>query len=1371
MIELDWTRFEILNKKCTGAFETLCLHLFSRFVHTECISADFNQTGLETEPVEYNGKVYGFQSKYFSPSMDYKQIEHSVQLALATYPNLDVIKIFYNCNARLSASTTKQELDETATKQGVKLEWLGRSYFEIALNKKENLDLCQLFFGAGRELEYFSDIIDDEKRLFLESGNYLELGVSCADRKLYNSQELVDNLLLNGKVCVIKGMPGTGKSVLLDKIFMILSGSNQNFYNQIAAISKNKSIPVLIKLKYCAACPLEQLIIAKRTEYKLNFNNYSIIYLLDGLDEIPSEIAEQTVSYIKELAKQKNTKKIILSIRKMSSNNACLYDCVEANNVYEIQELDEKDISSFFEGRGEKDKIEKLESLKIINKKLLCEIRDILLLNLFYDAIEYVYDGTTIYDLFWLKEQYWFNKRKDKLTALDLPEPQSEGILEINKRIAYQMYHSKSVIISKNKFRNVVFNCFPRLNYKETNSICNYILETYFENNAEDEFYSYQHRRYQEFFYTLFLYDLYKQDVGNLRKEQIFTNYELFDKFVLPYLEDRSDKEKQLSYSVEVRLFKTYMGKNPLWGADEPGYKYLDEFCYAVAAQKDSIFLRLIQDESLALKGNVLIDSSYVKNVAKIESESRIGRIPDPVEEVFRFLLRSVEVYWKCGKKDAAVKAVEEIYQSIDCIRKEYPKLFQKVEDALWEEKEARIFIELIVNGRDVKEELEDINKNGIRESVGGIETEYEKLCYAFFEVVFRYRISDVLWLLDIFTDENIECLCNFIIQIKNLKYLKNRDISEKMKNRLSQCDEKTKGVLMLKKYFSFELTTEEEKIIGEEFERLSTERWVDLFGFRKEHNKAAFLSMILKRNCASEQYKHDTRILHQNLYCNYAKMLDGEITYTRLLNAFFSDYNNTIFNRFTNITYDVTCIFALIIGDSKLEYAERQNLIEILNQKAENTIHMGLLFRLIKEAKVEGCNKLIRRFLPSISRAYQNRESFDITENVKEYFNMAYLYADFDGSTSLEYIRKGLNSGTIRHGWRKDGIVDTFLLDALEIMWNKNYFEWDELKEFTERYFQMILVINQITDENYRCSTIKRLIEILLENDLELARKMMGNVVSNNLQVNNLLLPYIETLVKMGVSVEEIISWFDYFDIKNYNEESISMKLQILLLIYKSDWYDKKEKEDIKEKIKYYADKGWISTPVQWDEELFKFYLDFCQKENVEIHLRRMTQEQDNDTNSSENKFCKKVTRCKSKKYLQKLFGELMDYHNHIIIQSSEEWDMIVDKVYEIDGNVDKILTYMEFCKFPHETSYTTNSLYLYMPLGRIIEKQGMTEKLWTHLKKNGGYADFINLIKAYDYINNKNMCRKLFVRFFQYCEFLVYDEAHYRVDLEETK
>ena len=91
---------------------------------------------------------------------------------------------------------------------------------------------------------------------------------------------------------------------------------------------------------------------------------------------------------------------------------------------------------------------------------------------------------------------------------------------------------------------------------------------------------------------------------------------------------------------------------------------------------------------------------------------------------------------------------------------------------------------------------------------------------------------------------------------------------------------------------------------------------------------------MLYNRNCVSEQYKYDTRVLHQNLYCNYAKMLDGEISYTRLMTTFFSDYNNTIFNRFTNITYEATNIFALIISEKRLVYVERQNCLKCWNKK-----------------------------------------------------------------------------------------------------------------------------------------------------------------------------------------------------------------------------------------------------------------------------------------------------------------------------------------------------------------------------------------------------------------------------------------------------
>lgn len=594
-------------------------------------------------------------------------------------------------------------------------------------------------------------------------------------------------------------------------------------------------------------------------------------------------------------------------------------------------------------------------------------------------------------------------------------------------------------------------------------------------------------------------------------------------------------------------------------------------------------------------------------------------------------------------------------------------------------------------------------------------------------------------------------------------------NISQKLRNCLAHSTGKTIGILMLKKYFGFELAVEEEGIIKKEFERLSAERWVDLFGFKKEHNKAAFLSMLYKRNCVTEQYEYDTRVLHQNLYCNYVKMLDGEIAYTRLLSAFFSDYSNTVFNRFTNITYEATNIFALIIGEKRLMYAERQKLLEILSQKAQKVIHMGLLFKMLKTENIEGYNKLIRRFLSCINQSYQSGESFDITENVKKYFEMAYLYTNLDSDKSLEYIREGLNSGVLRHGWRKDGIVDHFLLDALSIMWNKYYFGLQELQLFTKKYFQMILAINRITDENHRCFAIQRIVEILLENDFELAKKMMKAVVSNDLHINDLLLKYCMALVKVGEPIDEIISWFDYFDIVNYNEESISMKLQILLMIYKSDWYSKEEKESIKDKIKYYADNGWISTPVQWDEEIFQFYLCFCKNENIDASLKNIAHVYEEEKNPEKNKFCKKIAKCKTKKYLQKLFDELMNYHNRIIIQSGDDWDMIVNKVYEIDGNADKILTYMEACKFPNNVYYTSNSSYFYMPLGRIIEKEGMSTKVWNYLEKSGGYGDFISLIKAYDYINNKKMCKRLFIRFFQYCEFLVYDKSYYEADAEQ--
>lgn len=132
MIKIDWKRFEIKNPKATEAFETLCYFLFCRkFNITEGIRTDFNQVGLETEPVkDEKGKYWGFQSKFFDKKIDYSNIESSIKKALDNYSNLDYIIIYLNQEARTSCKNG-EKIEKLCKKKGVEVEWFLPNNFLI----------------------------------------------------------------------------------------------------------------------------------------------------------------------------------------------------------------------------------------------------------------------------------------------------------------------------------------------------------------------------------------------------------------------------------------------------------------------------------------------------------------------------------------------------------------------------------------------------------------------------------------------------------------------------------------------------------------------------------------------------------------------------------------------------------------------------------------------------------------------------------------------------------------------------------------------------------------------------------------------------------------------------------------------------------------------------------------------------------------------------------------------------------------------------------------------------------------------------------------------------------------------------------------
>lgn len=112
MPAIDWNKFGVTGASKQDSFEELCLHLFCRkHKLSEGVSGDFNQAGLETEPVKVGKKTYGFQSKYFDDSVGYSQIKKSVTTALQKYgSSLDEICIFINLNAQPNRQRAARKL-------------------------------------------------------------------------------------------------------------------------------------------------------------------------------------------------------------------------------------------------------------------------------------------------------------------------------------------------------------------------------------------------------------------------------------------------------------------------------------------------------------------------------------------------------------------------------------------------------------------------------------------------------------------------------------------------------------------------------------------------------------------------------------------------------------------------------------------------------------------------------------------------------------------------------------------------------------------------------------------------------------------------------------------------------------------------------------------------------------------------------------------------------------------------------------------------------------------------------------------------------------------------------------------------------------
>ncbi|MCS4472582.1 DUF2075 domain-containing protein [Clostridium botulinum] len=131
----------------------------------------------------------------------------------------------------------------------------------------------------------------DEKK-FLSSSKFIDLPLENGETINSFSNIIIED---SSRIFLISGQPGSGKSQMMKKIFFNLSGSELELRKQVRYIIKNKILPIIIDLKSCQDDNLYRIIKEKLGDYSICLvkSEFSIIYILDGLDEITLERANK----------------------------------------------------------------------------------------------------------------------------------------------------------------------------------------------------------------------------------------------------------------------------------------------------------------------------------------------------------------------------------------------------------------------------------------------------------------------------------------------------------------------------------------------------------------------------------------------------------------------------------------------------------------------------------------------------------------------------------------------------------------------------------------------------------------------------------------------------------------------------------------------------------------------------------------------------------------------------------------------------------------------------------------------------------------------------------------------------------------------
>ncbi len=1418
MYNINWKEFEIKNKNYRDSFEDLAYFLFCRrFKRDTGIFRYKNQTGIETEPILVNRKWIGFQAKYFDSEINKNNLVSSIEKAKSKNPKIN--KIVFYINKELSESSKKEkkdaelkeEIEKTAKNLKVAIEWFVPSNFEQTLNLPANLSLLQLYFGIGYEFSFIKNSVNPDTQTFISSSEYIDLPI--LDQKNNKVTSITTRIFSEKqKLSLLLGHPGSGKSFLMHKLLDSFGGlGKSNEGEMIKVITTNNAIPILINLKNCVSDSLESIVRGRKNDGKVNGQTLGFIYLFDGLDELNEENAEATLNQIKELSQRTETKKIIISCRSGNLNKLKTKSHFSDINEYRIADLDESYIEKYISSKNCAQKTSLFKKLKKNNKTLIKEVKDILLIRLFLETIEKLDQSSTILDLFDRKIYLLLNipEHKKNIDNLNLLNCKKEGILKINQEIAFKFQEKFQFRFPQKDLQNLILNTFSRLDYKSVNHILAYIADLFFDNsyknseNTQDtNSYIYQHRRYQEYFLTQKLVTKYGRNPNIIRELKILSNHEYFEKLFLPYLRTRYEKQSNLPGLIELNLIDIYLGNHKGFVVDGAYYMNSSKFIPALVAQNDEMFNEIIENDNLDLKIKISIDINELKR--QFEEWKKNREAPyysnDYLKTIWEHgvasLIENSVILWKSGKIDYANYLREQLQSVLDLFKKyKYKENIRKDErdflkDPFWKKLENWLYYLVVIKNNNIK----DLLNNHIRKrydyysdkkNPGDKESKREILIKSFLKVCLKEKTSELNELVEDF--DNFEFLALLDI-LKSIEYLpilaKSKTIFTNIEHfvneyPLKNIDKDNYYIIFYKKFFDLQISNDEKELLSTLLSEHGEKRRIDWHMY-DTHIDIALISYILNINSfehfLKKQEGHPFRYynesgLYSAIFKDYILLLKQE----KKIEAIVRD-----FTRYINFYYEgsygkyldvsISFLWAQIFAINENNQLLRR-LKEILIKKDNNLVPFSFFLKLNRLIPDRFSKIVNKSDLEPLENELKNWDD-DYPSYVDQCFSLSLFFLKLDNQKSILYFERGVIEGMLRHGWRKDHIVSFLLVDALEILWRNNWETSEKLEEYSRTIFKLAMRVSKITDGRSTWQGPYNVVKLVADYNLDLAEEFKEKLIDDRgySNFNNIVITHIiNSKIERGFSVKEIEKQMnEYRGDSQYNQsDHFEQKITVYLKIAESDFYTEEEKKDAfnkaydqveeikKRKIDYYFPK------VHFEKER-KIYEKLCRKYQREFNLKKEIENENNyikdEKHYPEKKFIEEVKQCTNSIQLSGKYRRLKNYKNGIVLKNKKSWEILIQKTFEINNSIEHFINFLMKNNFPHTDWFSNNSRYLHIALAEALKNSNTRQETLKYLYTNSGHGGFVNIMKSYELLDDKQMCVSLFLQYLRFCKLIVY-------------